>query len=168
MTEVRAAVPEDAYNLARVHVRSWRSAYRGLISQEYLDSLTPEMWTGKYNFGRMGLRTPSTLVAVDGTTVCGLATTGLSRDYDLPDFGELMAIYVDPCCLRTGIGSLLITAARERLRGLGVAGVALWVMRENINARRFYERDGWKFDGTHRTETFGNESVHEVRYGTPI
>jgi GNAT superfamily N-acetyltransferase len=164
MTQVRAAVPEDAYDLARLHVRSWRSAYRGLISQEYLDSLTPEMWTDKYNFGRMGLRVPSTLVAVDGTTVCGLATTGLCRDYDLPDFGELMAIYVDPSCVRAGIGSLLITAARARLRGLGVAGVALWVMRENINARRFYERDGWKFDGTHRSEIFGNQSVDEVRY----
>jgi hypothetical protein len=40
-------------------------------------------------------------------------------------------------------------------------------MRENINARRFYERDGWKFDGTHRAEIFGNQSVDEVRYRAP-
>ena len=39
---------------------------------------------------------------------------------------------------------------------MGVAGAALWVMRREIGARRFYERDGWKFDGTHRTETFGD------------
>ena len=67
-------------SVARLHVRSWRSAYRGLIAQEYLDSLTPESWTGRYNFGQLGLRMPSTLVAVDGTTICGLATTGLCRD----------------------------------------------------------------------------------------
>ena len=43
MTEVLAAVPADAYDAARVHVRSWQSAYQGLISQEYLDGLKPEV-----------------------------------------------------------------------------------------------------------------------------
>src|SRR6202047_4918881 len=91
MTEVRAAVAEDADGVARVHVRSWQSAYRGLIAQEYLDSLEPDVWASRYTFGRMGLRLPSTQVAIDGPTICGLVTTGLCRDMDLPNFGELMA-----------------------------------------------------------------------------
>ena len=91
MTEVRAAAPEDAYAVARVQVRSWQWAYRGLIAQSYLDSLEPGTCSGRYTFGRIGIGLPSTLVAVDGSTVCGLATTGLCRDDDLPNFGELMA-----------------------------------------------------------------------------
>ena len=164
MTEVRPAVPEDAYDVARVHVRSWQSAYRGLIAQEYLDSLKPEVWASRYTFGRMGLQLPSTLVAVDGSTICGLATTGLCRDIDLSNFGELMAIYVDPAYMCTGVGRLLITAARARLRGVGVLGASLWVLHGNVRARRFYERDGWRFDGTRRTVTFRNVTVEEVRY----
>ena len=104
MTEVRAAVAADSLAVARVHVRSWQSAFRGLIAQEYLDSLTPHVWAARYTFGRIGFRLPSTLVAVDGTTILGLATTGLSRDTDPANFGELMAIYVDPTYIRAGIG----------------------------------------------------------------
>jgi GNAT superfamily N-acetyltransferase len=164
MTEVRAAVPADADEVARVHVRSWRSAYRGLIAQEYLDGLKPEAWVSRYTFGRVGLRMPSTLVALDGSAICGLVTTGLGRDVDLPNFGELMAIYVDPGHVRTGVGRLLITAARERLRLVGVTGASLWVLDGNVRARRFYERDGWGADGACRTVTFGSLPVEQVRY----
>jgi GNAT superfamily N-acetyltransferase len=168
MIEVRPAVAEDALGAARVHVRSWQSAYRGLIDQDYLDGLEPELWARRYSFGHMGLA-PSTLVAVDGATICGLVTTGLCRDEDLPNFGELLAIYVDPEHVGTGVGRLLIAAARERLRRVGVTSAALWVLDGNARARRFYERDGWNCDGARRTETFGNASVNEVRYRrTPV
>jgi GNAT superfamily N-acetyltransferase len=169
MTEVRAAVPEDSYDVARVHIRSWQSAYRGLIAQEYLDSLTPEVWAGEYTFDRIGLQLPSTQVAVDGSTICGLVTTGLCRDKDLSNFGELMAIYVDPAYMRTGVGRLLMIAARERLRRVGVMQASLWVLDGNVRARGFYERDGWRRDGTRRTRTYGNVPVDEVRYRcTPV
>ncbi len=164
MTQVRAAVPTDADEVARVHVRSWQSAYRGLIAQEYLDGLKPGVWANRYTFGRVGLRMASTLVAVEGSAIRGLATTGLCRDQDFPNFGELMAIYVDPAHVRTGIGRLLMTAARERLRLVGVTGALLWVLDGNVGARRFYEYDGWRFDGACRTVTFGNQPVKQVRY----
>jgi ribosomal protein S18 acetylase RimI-like enzyme len=163
MIEVRPAVAEDALGAARVHVRSWQSAYRGLIDQDYLDSLTPEAWATRYTFGRRGLQ-PSTLLAVDGATVCGLVTTGLCRDLDLPNFGELLAIYVDPDHAGSGVGRLLIGAARERLRRLGLTSAVLWVLDGNVRARRFYERDGWTCDGARRAETYGNAPVDEVRY----
>lgn len=164
MTEVRTAVAADAEAVARVHVRAWQSAYRGLIAQDYLDSLTPEARARRYDFGRPGIGVPVTLVAVQHDAICGLVTIGLCREEDLPNFGELMAIYVDPDCLGTGIGRLLIGAGRDRLRGLGVEGAALWVLRDNVRARRFYARDGWQPDGASRTESYGDRPVAEVRY----
>jgi ribosomal protein S18 acetylase RimI-like enzyme len=162
--QVRSAVPGDALDVARVHVRSWQSAYLGLIAQDYLDGLNPEEWAGRYLLGRMGLRMPSTLVAVDGPTIWGLAITGLCRDSDLPNFGELLAIYVDPGCMRTGVGRSLITAARERLRHVGLVQASLWVLDGNVRARRFYERDGWTFDGTRRSGIIGDTTLDEVRH----
>ncbi|ORW30365.1 acetyltransferase [Mycobacterium paraense] len=164
MTEVRAAVPADAYEVARVQVRSWRSAYRGLIAQDFLDGLTPDFFADRYTFGRPGLRMPSTLVAVDGAAILGLATTGLCRDGDIPNFGELMAMYVDPAYMRRGVGRSLLAAARQRLRLIGVAGAVLWVADGNASARRFYERDRWAFDGACRTTTFGDSAVRQLRY----
>ncbi|OCB52600.1 acetyltransferase [Mycobacterium malmoense] len=166
MTEVRVAVPADAYQVACLHVRSWRSAYRGLIAEDYLDGLTPEGLVHRYTFGRMGLRIPSTVVAVDGSGIRGFATTGLCRDGDSPNCGELMALYVDPACVGTGLGTLLMTAARERLRAVGVTQAVLWVLDGNAAARRFYERSGWRADGGCRTGTFGSDTRRLVRYRT--
>jgi GNAT superfamily N-acetyltransferase len=164
MTMVRAAVPADTDEVARLHVRSWQSAYRGLIAPEYLDGLTPDAVADRYTFGRMGLRLPSTVVAVDGSAICGVATTGLCRDLDLPNVGELMAIYVDPAYLSTGVGRVLMTTARGRLRLVGVTAALLWVLDGNVRARRFYEHDGWRFDGTRRTVTFGDCPLEQLRY----
>jgi hypothetical protein len=38
---VRDADPEDAEQIAIIHVHSWQAAYRGLLPQEYLDRLDP-------------------------------------------------------------------------------------------------------------------------------
>ncbi|BBZ39648.1 GNAT family N-acetyltransferase [Mycobacterium conspicuum] len=163
MTQVRPAVPEDAHDVASVQVRSWQWAYRGLIAQSYLDGLDPETYSGTYTFGRIGIGLPYTLVAVDASTIRGLATTGRCRDAELSNCGELMAIYVDPAHVGTGVGRALIAAARERLRTV-YPQAALWVLDGNARARRFYERDGWGFDGTRRTRTYGGAPVQELRY----
>lgn len=164
MIQVRAAVPTDTDEVARLQARSWRSAYRGLIAQDFLDGLSPEFFAARYTFGRMGLRMPSTVVAVEGAAILGLATTGLCHDGRLPNFGELMAMYVDPAQLRRGVGRSLMAAARQRLRLVGVAGAVLWVLEGNAAARRFYERDGWGFDGACRTTAFGDSRVRQLRY----
>ncbi|GAA4290359.1 GNAT family N-acetyltransferase [Mycobacterium paraffinicum] len=164
MTQVRAAVPADAYEVACLHVRSWRSAYRGLIARDDLDSLNPEALVDRYSFGRVGLRMPSTLVAVDGSAIRGFATTGLCRDSDPPNVGELMALYVDPAHQGAGVGSSLMAAARARLRQVGVPGAVLWALEGNTDARRFYERDGWRPDGACRPAVFGNDTRRLVRY----
>ena len=39
LVELRRARPEDAVALARVHVKSWQAAYRGLLPLDYLERL---------------------------------------------------------------------------------------------------------------------------------
>ena len=36
---LRPAEPDDAMEVARVHVRSWQAGYRGLLPDAYLDGL---------------------------------------------------------------------------------------------------------------------------------
>lgn len=164
MAEVRAAVPADAQQVAAVHVRAWRAAYRGLLAQEYLDGLTADAMAGRYTFGRVGLRLPLTVVAIERAAVRGFATTGLCRDPEFPNHGELLAIYVDPDHVGAGIGRLLMTAARVRLRRLGLSAALLWVLDDNAPAQRFYESDGWRPDGTAREQAYGGRAVRQLRY----
>jgi hypothetical protein len=46
--ELREAVCADAAGIARVHVASWQTTYRGIVPDAYLDGLTPQnrqrMW----------------------------------------------------------------------------------------------------------------------------
>ena len=104
MAEVRAATPDDACEVASIHVRAWQVAYRGLLPQEYLDGLRPEDRARGYTFDRTGAEHPAALVAVEHGMICGFVITGLSHDSDLQDARELWAIYVDPQRWGNGIG----------------------------------------------------------------
>jgi GNAT superfamily N-acetyltransferase len=161
---IRPADPRDALAVARVHVRSWQAAYRDLLPQTYLDQLRPEDRAARYDFATTDPRAPQTLVAVDNDEIVGFATTMPSRDADLPDFGELCALYVMPEHWRTGVGSALSAAARTALIKIGFSDALLWVMAGNERAERFYRRDGWTADGLERTDTVWNVSVNELRY----
>jgi GNAT superfamily N-acetyltransferase len=164
VTQIRPALPDEALAVARVHVRAWQVAYRGLIAQSYLDSLKPEVWAAKYAFHRSGPELPTTLVALVGESVCGLAMFGPYRGEEPAGSGEVLAIYVDPDHWHTGVGRRLIIAAREQLRRAGFREAALWVLDGNARARRFYERDGWTLDGGRQTKTIAGAQLDEVRY----
>lgn len=161
---MRAAVPDDALEVAVVHVRSWQVGYRGLLPQEYLDRLRPQDRARRYTFDRTGRREPVTVVAVEREAIRGFATTGPSRDSDEPGAGELWACYVDPAHWGSGIGHLLIADARSRLNRDGVSEALLWVLVGNERARRFYQADGWVLDGHRHTQKIWDVTADEVRY----
>jgi GNAT superfamily N-acetyltransferase len=161
---LRAAESADAMSVARVHVRSWQSAYRGLLPNEYLDQLRPEDRAERYDFASRDPRTPQTIVAVEVGVIRGFATTAPSRDADLAGYGELGALYVDPDYWGRGIGMALVSAARDGLAGLGFGHALLWVLMGNVRADRFYRNDQWAPDGLQRTDTVWGVTVNEIRY----
>jgi ribosomal protein S18 acetylase RimI-like enzyme len=168
MIRIREALPGDALDVARAHVRSWQAGYEGLIAQEYLDKLRPEDRASRYTFAQMNPRGPFTQVAVEADTICGFVTTGRARDDDLRGGGEIWAIYVDPPRWGGGVGRRLMAAGCAHLVGQGHDTALLWVLSGNVRARRFYERVGWRWDGARRTDQIGDTLVHEVRYQRPL
>jgi RimJ/RimL family protein N-acetyltransferase len=153
---VREARVSEAAAVASVQVRSWQSAYRGMIPDSVLDNLSVEartsMWERLIPSG--GVR-----VALEGDEVVGFASAGPSRDPDAKF--ELYAIYLLPSVWSTGLGAELAKAS------LGdEPDVIVWVLEENERARRFYERLGLRPDGVTRTETEGSAVLTEVRYRT--
>ena len=105
--------------------------------------------------------TPSLTTAVEvrsgvtpspGERVVGFVTVVDSRDVDAPGLGEVVALYVDPDRYAGGVGRMLMEEARRRLRERGYTEALLWVLDGNDRAARFYEREGWTRDGSHREE----------------
>lgn len=162
---LRPAVPDDAMAVARVHVRAWQVAYRGLLPDDHLAGLRPEDRAHHYDFARLDPTRPRTLVAVEADTILGFATISPARDEDAAGHGELCALYVEPDCWGRGIGRALASAAREELCSLGFRNALLWVLAGNTRAEQFYEADGWTRDGAHRARQIWNVTVETVRYG---
>jgi GNAT superfamily N-acetyltransferase len=163
--QLRPAEPDDAMAVAGVHVRSWQAAYRTLLPDDYLDQLRPEDRAKTYDFANLDPLRPRTVVAAEEGVILGFATTMPSRDADLPEHGELCALYVDPDKWGQGIGVALIAAARANLHTLGYRQALLWVLAGNTRAERFYRLDQWVADGCRRTDSgWKGITVNEVRY----
>lgn len=161
---IRPAEPSDALAVARVHVRSWQAAYRTLLPDDFLNNLRPEDWATRYTFDDPNPRAFQTLVAFDDSAIRGFATTVASRDAELPNYGELAALYVDPIYWNRGIGHDLVTAARAQLLALGFHNALLWVLTGNARADRFYRADGWLPDDLTQTVTMHGIELNEQRY----
>ena len=161
---LRPAQPDDAMAVARVHVRSWQVAYRGLVPDQHLDALRPEERAQRYDFAAIDPLKPRTILAIEDGSILGFAATAPSREPDLPNHGELWALYVDPPHWGRGIGLALVSAARHRLCELGYRESVLWAMAGNVRADRFYRIDGWMPDGVRRTHTGRSVAIDEIRY----
>jgi GNAT superfamily N-acetyltransferase len=168
---VRPATPADSDAIGLVHVRSWQSAYRGKIPQDYLDGLDP---THRAQVWRRILEQdqPSrggVLVAVaEGGGITGFASFGPSRDSDTDPrvTGEVFAIYADPDAWGTGAGRALMDSTVAELARVEYADAILWVLDANDRARRFYALAGWEEDGTRKTDGSRSFNIAEVRYRT--
>jgi ribosomal protein S18 acetylase RimI-like enzyme len=164
---VRRAGPEDARAIAEVSVAGWQAAYRGILPDEFLDSLRVDArergWHEMLARDELG-RTPA-WVAEENGRVAGFVSCGPPRDDDVPLPGaEVYAIYVRPERWRGGLGRALLDAATVHLREQGAQTLVLWVLEANHRARGFYEAMGWRPDGGRRELDLGGTSPIEIRY----
>ena len=76
-----------------------------------------------------------------------------------PDAAEIIAIHSLPESWGTGLGHAMLVAA---LNQIGSQPIFLWAFKENTRARRFYEKHGFRWDGSERVSEF--DGALEVRY----
>lgn len=176
---IRRATSEDAGEIAAVQIVTWRAAYVGLVPAAHLQALSlagrTETWRRLLNESgappkvadeqlAVGELT-ATWVAISEGVVVGFADAGPTRDTDaVGRIGELRAIYVLPEAWGTGVGHALHERATEWLRQRRYVTASLWVLEGNARARQFYERHGWRLEGTVAPIELAGETVTEIRY----
>ncbi|WP_326768956.1 GNAT family N-acetyltransferase [Streptomyces sp. NBC_01591] len=165
---VRDMTVDDCEAVTRIRVRGWQAAYPGLIPQSYLDdmdlSVAEDAERRRASF--TGGCTIVNLVAErPGPGVIGWACYGPYREKGRPlARGELYALYVAPEQIGTGAGRALMAEILTRTEAGGFPDLALWVLKENAPARRFYERAGFRPDGAEESFEADGVLVPEVRY----
>ncbi|MEI5676048.1 MULTISPECIES: GNAT family N-acetyltransferase [unclassified Nocardioides] len=157
---IRLATPVDAEALAHLHLDVWDDAYTGLMPQGILDDRREKV-AERVERWRDILTTSGnpTYLAVGPDGLVGFASAGPGRDNDVDLDLELMALYVRATHWGTGVGYALLQEA------IGDRAAYLWVLGGNDRALRFYERQGFRLDGT---EDEHDEGLHVrmVRSGT--
>jgi ribosomal protein S18 acetylase RimI-like enzyme len=164
---IRPAQLEDARQIAEVHVATWRDAYRGIVPDSLLDSLSIEAWTELWQERLTGIGKAINLVLVLDEKIIGWVAVGPVRDSDCDPqrTQQVYGIYLRSEYWGQGQGKELYSAAEHQMCQSGAIDAILWVFRDNIRACRFYEGRGYAIDRTQSEQAYkGDPSMIEVRY----
>ena len=144
---IRKATETDAGSIAHLHAISWKSAYKNILPQEYLDndveSEKEAYWTGKMR----NLNTNDFVLLMEKTegedqenTLIGFVAVCESNEMG---YGAIVDnLHVLPEEKGKKIGLRLLCMAAAELKQQGKDSFYLWVFDQNTAAREFYKKTG--------------------------
>jgi len=161
----RLAVAADAAGIAHVHVTAWRSTYPGMLPDWYLDGMDVADYEDRWaRTIHDPFRRSTVFVAEEEGVIVGYASCGHERDGDHRYDGELYAIYVLGDAQGRGHGRALVEAAAAALAIRHMMSMVVWVLRDNVRARGFYERLGGRYLRERPLDLGPGLSAPEVAY----
>lgn len=162
---VRSARPEDADEVARVQLSTWRTAYAHLLPPDALE-LPQQQVAAAW---RRAVAEPAgprshVLVALEGTQLVGFTSSAPAEDDDLEaGTTEVTTLLVEPRWGRRGHGSRLLAASVDAWRSDGVRTAVSWAFERDTPTRRFLTSAGWELDGRSRGLDTGAGVARQVR-----
>ncbi|MBY0517862.1 MAG: GNAT family N-acetyltransferase [Bacteriovoracaceae bacterium] len=152
---------EDADQVANIHVKAWQKVYKGIMPQDFLDSLDvfqrAERWRGGFEKDPTLIR----LVAEKNDHILGFAVGLENRHLNLvPEAkSEVWAIYVHPEFWGHGIGGSMLEEFKKRVE----IPMCIWVASENKLAHGFYQKMGGVLLPVERDEEIAGVKIpHQV------
>lgn len=174
---VRPARPEDAAEIARIQLSTWRTAYRRMFPAHILANLDEAYLARGWDEAIEAPPSPRhrVLVAVEqgesSSQVVGFAAGGPADEQALaPEEPPLPAGYaavtdllVEPRWGRRGHGSRLLSAAVDLWREDGFTHAVAWAYEQDQAMRKFLTSAGWEPDGAARALDVDDMLVPQVR-----
>jgi GNAT superfamily N-acetyltransferase len=175
---VRPARPEDAGEIARIQLSTWRTAYRRMFPAHVLANLDEEYLARGWS---VAISEPPSerhrvLIAVEQgeaqATTIGFAAAGPADEQalapDEPPLGADVAaitdLLVEPRWGRRGHGSRLLAATVDLWREGHFKRAVAWVYDADQATRGFLSSAGWQFDGAARALDVDDMLVPQVRF----
>lgn len=150
---------DDRAAISRVYEESWKSAYKNIIPQDYLESIKKGHWVKSLDRGIW-----KTLIVLEGDHIVGTSSYCESRFPEMKGYGEIVSIYLLPEYMGKGYGKALLCEAVKNLAKEGYTKIFLWVLEENVHARAFYERMGFQKQEVCLNDNIGGKDLREVQY----
>ena len=161
---LRPITTDDAATVALLHATSWRSAYRGMLTDAFLDHgvLADRQAVWHERLVTQPAKQAFGIVAEDAAgQLIGFAYVLPGHD---PVWGTLVDnLHVRPDAKGGGIGRRLLQAVARALGPAHTQPLFLWVLDANEPAKRFYARMGAEFAEQGIAPPFGGVSLPEWR-----
>ncbi|MFI7435051.1 GNAT family N-acetyltransferase [Micromonospora haikouensis] len=175
---VRPARPEDAGEIARIQLATWRVAYRRILPRHVLDNLDEEYlarrWSAAVQEPPSGAH--RVLVAVEQAEqsyLVGFAASGpadaesLAPNEPAEALGSgvvaVTDLLVEPRWGRRGHGSRLLAASVDLWRSDGFDRAVAWAFDADAATRKFLTGAGWEPDGAARALDVDDMLVNQLR-----
>ncbi len=140
--------------IADVYIASFIETYKDFVPENILNEINQEDW----------LRTVENhkdfFVMLQHQEVIGTA----SISEGIEDAGEIESIYLNHDYVDQGYGRLLLNAMVKELSERGYLTAFLWDIKENVRAKKFYEKNGFKASSETRTLDLGGHPIQQIKY----
>lgn len=161
---IRYVNKEDADTIAMIYSKSFQQAFKGIIPDDFLkekfayerlkDRLSKELNEG----------TATSCIMYKDDIPVGMLTFAKDDDKERDNLEiDIWRIYLLPEYWSQNLGIEFIDWGIKELIAKGYKKVALWVVEENIRARKFYEKVGFFHEGEIRIISPGRK-IREYRY----
>lgn len=158
----RRATKADKECIAKVHVASWRTTYKGIIPDTFLANLSYEQFTAIWD---ENLKREDNLIIVvenDEGEIVGFADTWKRASNTEENAIDLTSIYLLETYQGKGLGKLLLKELFTHYKDRGYTKVLVEILEDN-KTRYFYEYYGAEFVKTVQIKIGGkvlNESIY--------
>ena len=139
---IRQANKQDISRIAEIIVFGKRVAYRPIFENDYVSFNELQVVRLYEEYKNNPDRLDGMLLYDDGII------KGIINGHSIGDKTiEITDFYVEPFFVGQGIGTLLIKYLIQQVRKKGVHKIVLWVIKDNMKARKFYEANGFVYSG---------------------
>ncbi len=153
---VRKARLSDIQEIALIHVQSWKSAFKGLMPDRYINSYTlvdrETEWLSILDSG-----SESVIIAEENNKLVGFLS--FSKNVN---FLYLSKLYLCPSIYGKGVGCLLMKQLESDAQLACIDLIRLYVLDSNQSAIKFYSKQGFEFGDGFESEEFEGETIIDL------
>ena len=149
---VRTAQIKDIPQISFVHAESWKTAYRGIVDDNYLDSLKTDHWVEYLTNGLNGDEVFS-MVLLENQDIIGAS---ILRKSENQCEIHMASLYLMPDRIGKDYGHRFYCEIENEIKSLGYAKCTLDVLADNKRAISFYIAHGYISFGAEETTVLGS------------
>jgi len=159
---IRKAVKADGYNIAKLLVSGWQTAYKGLIDDAFLKNMSVDIMAKNWESNISSQNEDNNIyVYEESYQILGIIRFGIPDDASSNYNAEIHVLYVEPTLKRNGIGTKLFKFATENFIKNQTTNMIIWCLKGNFPSINFYEKMGGKIVSS-RKAVINNIELEEV------